>query len=112
MKFTIAIFISATLLGACSSHRKPEPSREELTQVLKKQKAETVATTMLAAMDNRDWKEFENSFASRSVVFIGEPLLLKPNEITARIKPMTEYFQATKQELSDFKITERERYEQ
>lgn len=55
-------------------------------------------------MDERDWKKFERNFASRAVVVFEEPLLLKPEEITPRMKPMVEYFDSSKHSISDFKI--------
>jgi hypothetical protein len=109
MKITIAMLLSVTLLGvSCSSNHKKEPSRAELTEALKEQKAETLVTNMFSSIDKREWKEFEKNFASRSVVFFDEPLLVKPKEITSMVKPVMEYFDSTKHEVTDFKLTEKD----
>jgi len=108
MKTTIAVLLSATLLGACSSHQKKEPSREELSFENKQQKAETIVKNLFNSVDKREWKELEKNFAYRSVVFFEEPLLLQPNEISTRMQPPIEWFDSTQHKVADFKLIEKD----
>ncbi len=108
MKYTIAMLLSATLLGACSSNHKAPPSRAEMTQIMKQQNAETLVTNLFSSIDQREWNDLEKNFASRSLVFFKEPLLLKPNEISTRMQPVIEYFDSTQHKVSDFKLVEKD----
>lgn len=105
MKIQTTALLSLFLLGACSSVKKETSA--EVTQQIKEQRAQRVASSMMSALDERDWKKFEESFAHKTVVITEEPLLLTPEEITARAKPFVEYFSSTRHELSDFKLEEK-----
>ncbi len=105
---TKILFVSALLLmGACSSRHKHPETKAELTQAMKTQEAETLVQNMLTAAQNRDWKEFEKYFASRVLVHREEPLLLKPDELSHRMRPTQKYFDAMQASLSDFKLEEK-----
>lgn len=108
MKLTISLLMVATLLGACSSNRKPELSREEITQVMKSQKAEGVLKDMLTAIDQREWKDFEKVFATQTVVHLNEPLILTPERVTKWLRPTYEFYDSTRHELDDFKLEEKD----
>ncbi len=100
-------FILAVLLTASCSSKHPHPTTDaEMTQAMKTKEAESVVQNMLMANETRDWKAFEKSFASRTVFFRDEPLLLKPDEISHLVRPTQKYFDASKATLSDFKLEE------
>ena len=105
---TKILFVTALLLvGACSSRHKHPETKAEITQAMKTQEAQTVVQNMLTAAQNRDWKEYEKHFASKAVIYREEPLLLKPDEISHRLRPSNKYFDAMQATLSDFKLEER-----
>lgn len=105
MRYSTTTLLSLLLVGACASNHKHEPKKqEELVKAQKIERAQSVAANMLNAIDKRDWKSFEQNFASKTVVYLDEPMLLKPEQITRELKPMYEYFETTKHEITDFKV--------
>jgi major membrane immunogen (membrane-anchored lipoprotein) len=70
MKYAIAMLLSATLLGACSSNHKAKQTRAEMTQIMKQQNAENLVNNLFTSVDKREWKELGRNFASRSVVIV------------------------------------------
>lgn len=98
MRTTTHLFLSLLLFAACATGKK--------TVLSKKQETENVVNRMFSALDAREWKDYERTLASRTVVFIDEPLLLKPSEVSSRLKPMIGYFDSSRHEISDFKLEE------
>jgi dienelactone hydrolase len=108
MRFSKAVFIFLLVVGACSSNHKHDPkNREEAVKIQKTESAQKVATDMFSAIDKRDWKAFEQTFANRTVLYLEEPRILKPNEMAAQVRPLYEYFESTKHDMTDFKLEEK-----
>ncbi|MES2528670.1 MAG: hypothetical protein V4598_16420 [Bdellovibrionota bacterium] len=104
MKFSL--LLAVILTASCASKHQHPATKAEMTEAMKTNEAQAVVQNMISANESKDWKQFEKSFARRTVFFSGEPLLLKPEEISHLVKPTQKYFDATQATLSDFKLKE------
>ncbi len=108
MRLNITFLLALLFLSACSSNHKNETQSEvEISKAMQRQEAEKLVAGMFASIDGKNWDEFENSFANRTVVVLDEPQILKPKQVTARLKPMFEYFDSTKHEILNFELEEK-----
>ncbi len=98
--------LALLLMGACASKHQHPATKAEMTEAMKTSEAQAVVQNMISANESKDWKLFEKSFARKTVFFNGEPLLLKPEEISHLVKPTQKYFDASQATLSDFKLEE------
>ena len=102
----MTLILAVLFAASCSSKHKHPATDAEMTEAMKTNEAQAVVQNMLTGSETKDWKKFEKSFASRTLFFRQEPLLLKPEEISHLLRPSQKYFDATKATLSDFKLEE------
>lgn len=106
MKPIQTLLLSTAFIVSCSSNHK-HVTHTEVTQAMKTAEAEGVVVGMLSAADKHDWKNFEKAFATRTLVVMETAELMRPEEITSRVKPSFEWFDSTNHKIDEFKIIEK-----
>ncbi len=106
MKLILSLLFSTAVILSCTSNRKHVGHVEE-SEAMKTAEAEGLVVGMLSSADKHDWKTFEKSFASRTVLVREAPELMRPEDITKRVKPSLEWFDSTQHKIDGFKIEEK-----